>query len=42
MFDVRANSTVVVGDRAEVNFNTGVSRLIGGGGSVKGLMQSPN
>ncbi len=40
--EIRRGPSVLKGKCAEVNFNTGVSRLIGGGGSVKGLVQSPN
>ncbi|MCK5622757.1 MAG: hypothetical protein KAJ11_10745, partial [Alphaproteobacteria bacterium] len=40
--EIRRGPSVLKGKCAEVNFNTGVSRLIGGGGSVKGLVQPPN
>jgi len=40
--EIRRGPSVLKGKCAEVNLNTGVSRLIGGGGSVKGLVQSPN
>lgn len=40
--EVRRGPSVLKGKCAEVNLNTGVSRLIGGGGSVKGLVQPPN
>lgn len=40
--EIRRGPSVLKGKCAEVNFNTGVSRLIGGGGSVKGLVQSAN
>jgi hypothetical protein len=40
--EIRRGPSVLKGKCAEVNLNTGVSRLIGGGGSVKGLMQPPN
>lgn len=37
--EIRRGSNVLRGECAEVNLNTGVSRLIGGGGSVKGLVE---
>lgn len=37
--EVRRGPSVLKGKCAEVNLNTGVSRLIGGGGGVKGLVQ---
>lgn len=40
--EIRRGPSVLKGKCAEVNLNTGVSRLIGGGGSVKGLVQPPN
>lgn len=40
--EVRRGPSVLKGKCAEVNLETGVSRLIGGGGSVKGLVQPPN
>ena len=40
--EIRRGPSVLKGKCAEVNLNTGVSRLIGGGGSVKGLVQQPN
>lgn len=40
--EVRRGPSVLKGKCAEVNLNTGVSRLIGGGGSVEGLVQPPN
>lgn len=40
--EVRRGPSVLKGKCAEVNLTTGVSRLIGGGGSVKGLVQPPN
>lgn len=40
--EIRRGASVLKGKCAEVNLNTGVSRLIGGGGSVKGLVQPPN
>jgi lipopolysaccharide export system protein LptA len=40
--EVRRGPSVLKGKCAEVNLNTGVSRLIGGGGSIKGLVQPPN
>jgi lipopolysaccharide export system protein LptA len=39
--EIRRGPSVLKGKCAEVNLNTGVSRLIGGGGSVKGLVQPP-
>jgi lipopolysaccharide export system protein LptA len=39
--EIRRGPSLLKGKCAEVNLNTGVSRLIGGGGSVKGLVQSP-
>jgi lipopolysaccharide export system protein LptA len=40
--EIRRGPSVLKGKCAEVNLNTGVSRLIGGGGSVKGLVQPPD
>jgi lipopolysaccharide export system protein LptA len=40
--EIRRGPSILKGSCAEVNLNTGVSRLIGGGGSVKGLVQSPD
>lgn len=40
--EIRRGPSVLKGTCAEVNLNTGISRLIGGGGSVKGLVQPPN
>jgi len=40
--EIRRGPNVLKGRCAEVNFNTGVSRLIGGGGSVSGLVKPPN
>ncbi|MDH5557750.1 MAG: hypothetical protein OEZ03_10385 [Alphaproteobacteria bacterium] len=40
--EIRRGPSVLKGKCAELNLNTGVSRLIGGGGSVKGLVQPPN
>ena len=40
--EIRRGTSVLKGKCAEVNLNTGVSRLIGGGGSVEGLAQPPN
>jgi lipopolysaccharide export system protein LptA len=37
--EIRRGSNLLRGECAEVNLNTGVSRLIGGGGSVKGLVE---
>ena len=37
--EIRRGPSMLKGKCAEVNLNTGVSRLIGGGGSVKGLVQ---
>ncbi|MDH5513510.1 MAG: hypothetical protein OEY27_09915 [Gammaproteobacteria bacterium] len=37
--EIRRGDSVLRGKCAEVNLNTGVSRLIGGGGSVMGLMR---
>lgn len=39
--EIRRGPSLLKGKCAEVNLNTGVSRLIGGGGSVKGLVQPP-
>ena len=40
--EVRRGQNVLRGKCAEVNLNTGVSRLVGGGASVKGLVQPAN
>lgn len=40
--EIRRGASVLKGKCAEVNLNTGVSRLIGGGGSIKGLVQPQN
>lgn len=40
--EIRRGASVLKGRCAEVNLNTGVSRLIGGGGSIKGLVQPQN
>lgn len=37
--EIRRGPNVLKGKCAEVNLNTGVSRLIGGGGGIKGLVQ---
>lgn len=37
--EIRRGTNVLKGKCAEVNLNTGVSRLVGGGGSVKGLVR---
>lgn len=39
--EVRRGDNVLRGKCAEVNLDTGVSRLVGGGGSVTGLVQQP-
>lgn len=39
--EVRRGDNVLRGKCAEVNLNTGVSRLVGGGGNVTGLVQQP-
>jgi len=39
--EVRRGTNVLRGKCAEVNLNTGVSRLVGGGGSVTGLVRQP-
>lgn len=40
--EIRRGPNVLKGKCAEINLNTGVSRLIGGGAGVKGLVQPPN
>jgi lipopolysaccharide export system protein LptA len=40
--EIRRGANVLKGKCAEVNLNTGVSRLISGGGSVKGLVRQPD
>jgi len=39
--EVRRGDNVLRGKCAEVNLNTGVSRLVGGGGNVTGLVRQP-
>ena len=40
--EIRRGPSVLKGKCAEVNLNTGVSRLIGGGGGIKGLVKPPD
>lgn len=40
--EIRRGPSALKGKCAEVNLNTGVSRLIGGGGGIKGLVKPPN